>query len=97
MNVKEFRSLGYLHELNRQFLHPLGLAMAVSIAEDGQETLGPIYDARDDPEGYRYAETDAQKAQHIMELQQKRLEMRRKLLGYQIQSLEAGKDGDAQC
>ena len=31
MNIKEFRDTGYLHELNRLFLHPLGLAMEISI------------------------------------------------------------------
>jgi hypothetical protein len=38
--------------LNRQFLHPLGLALEVIINDEtGEETLGGIWDYRDDPEG----------------------------------------------
>lgn len=31
IDIKEFREKGYLQELNRQFLHPLGLALEVVI------------------------------------------------------------------
>ena len=31
MSVKEFRERGFLQELNRLFLHPLGLALEVII------------------------------------------------------------------
>ena len=58
MPVKEFRREGYLQELNRQFLHPLGLALEVIVEDDGSETLGGIWDYRSDPEGIRYAEID---------------------------------------
>lgn len=52
MDIKEFRSKGYLQELNRRFLHPLGLALEVIIDEaNGSETLGGIWDYRDDEEG----------------------------------------------
>jgi hypothetical protein len=52
--VKEFRELGYLQELNRQFLHPLGLAISIIQYEDGSEGLGGIWDYRNDPEGIIY-------------------------------------------
>lgn len=52
MSVKEFREAGYLQELNRQFLHPLGMAMEVHIDDDKNETFGLVWDSRDDPEGY---------------------------------------------
>lgn len=55
MSVKEFREAGYLQELNRQFLHPLGLALEVIVEEDGTERFGEVWDSRDDPEGYIYA------------------------------------------
>jgi len=53
MSVKEFRDLGYLQELNRQFLHPLGLALEyiVDVDKDGNETgtpsFGEIWDCRE--------------------------------------------------
>lgn len=56
LDVKEFRELGYLQELNRKFLHPLGLALSVRVAEDGSETLAGIWDYRDDPEGMLFGE-----------------------------------------
>lgn len=55
MSVAEFRRLGYLQEVNRRLLHPLGLALSVNVNEDtGEETFGPVWDYRDDPEGIRY-------------------------------------------
>jgi hypothetical protein len=54
MDLKEFRSAGYLQEVNRRFFHPLGLALAVNVEDDGAVTLAGIYDDRDDPEGWTY-------------------------------------------
>ena len=54
ITVEEFREKGYLQELNRRFLHPLGLALSVNINENGEETLGDIWDYRDDEEGIWY-------------------------------------------
>ena len=55
MDVKEFRELGYLQELNRQFLHPLGLALEVVIDDDtGNESFGGVWDLPADPEGISY-------------------------------------------
>jgi hypothetical protein len=51
MNIKEFRELGYLQEINRTFLHPLGLALEIVQNEDGSEELGGIWDFREDEEG----------------------------------------------
>lgn len=71
IDVGEFRDRGYLQEVNRRFLHPLGLALEVRSPADGfldrlralrrawQEskgwTMGGVWDYRDDPEGMRYA------------------------------------------
>lgn len=57
IDIKEFREKGYLQELNRQFLHPLGLALEVVIYKDGTEKLGGIWDYRDDPEGMLFSES----------------------------------------
>lgn len=74
MSVKEFRELGYLQELNRVFLHPLGLALetVVDMGEDGIETehFGGVWDSRDDPEGIIYkhlSNIDAVKAARIQQ------------------------------
>jgi len=47
----EFRSEGFLQEVNRCFLHPLGLALEVVVNEDGSEVIGGVWDYRADPEG----------------------------------------------
>jgi hypothetical protein len=57
MDIKEFRDLGLLQEINRLFLHPMGLALEVRIGADGVERLGGIWDYRDDPEGILFPES----------------------------------------
>jgi hypothetical protein len=55
MDIKEFREKGFLHEVNRQVLHPVGLAMEIIIdGETGEECLGGVWDYREDPEGIFY-------------------------------------------
>ena len=61
INLQEFMEGGYLQELNREFLHPLGLAMSVIIEEDDDGNIenvefGGIVDHRDDSEGMLFAE-----------------------------------------
>ena len=57
MTVKEFREGGFLQEVNRLILHRLGIALEVTLDEDsGEETLGRIWDYRDDPEGILFTE-----------------------------------------
>ena len=51
IDIKEFREKGYLQELNRRFLHPLGLALEIRQRHDGTEILGEIWDYREE-EGY---------------------------------------------
>lgn len=36
MNIKEFRELGYLQEANRQFFHPLGIALEIVYDNPGK-------------------------------------------------------------
>ena len=54
IDIKEFREKGYLQEINRQFLHPLGLALEIKINDDGGEVLGGVWDYREDEEGIYY-------------------------------------------
>jgi len=87
MSVAEFRAQGYLQELNRQFLHPLGLALEVAVDGNGNEWLSGIEDFRHDPEGMCYADgnIDAEKAQFIMAQMRWRAIIRELSLGYHIQ------------
>jgi hypothetical protein len=56
IDIKEFREKGFLQEANRQFFHPLGLALEIIIDDDTGEvkSLGGVWDYRDDPEGMFY-------------------------------------------
>ncbi len=86
IDIKEFRELGCLHELNRQFLHPLGLALEVVINDEtGEESLGGIWDSRDDPEGIRYTELDTEKVKRFGKFRNSRIGKRVLALGYVIQ------------
>lgn len=87
MTVKEFREQGYLQELNRQLLHPLGLALEIIVNEDGSERFGEVWDSRDDPEGFRFGDDmlDSQKAGRIANEQLVKATYRKNKLGYVIQ------------
>ena len=83
IDISEFREFGYLQELNRGFLHPLGLALEVVVEDDGTERLGGVWDYRDDPEGMRYEGFDlAEKARRIAEERERRRPDREGALGY---------------
>lgn len=87
MSAKEFRELGYLQELNRCFLHPLGLALEVT-QEGGEITgFGEVWDYRHDPEGMVFADgvIDPEKADRIQKEFRHRANARVQRLGYQIQ------------
>jgi hypothetical protein len=91
MDIKEFCEFGYLQELNRSFLHPLGLALEVVIEEDGSYHLGGVWDYRNEPSGVYYAEsvtskpTFLQKAKNIFRQMLRRQPRRTQCLGYQMQ------------
>jgi hypothetical protein len=87
IDIKEFRELGFLQEVNRQFLHPLGLALEVIQEIDGSETLGGVWDYRDDPEGMIFSDdlVDPQKIANVAAERAKHVEARIALLGDVIQ------------
>lgn len=94
MDIAEFRDAGYLQELNRQFLHPLGLALAVERdKEDGSCILHSIWDYRDDPEGMMYDpdelnSPDGQaKAERVLTEWEEKAEVRDENLGFVIQPI----------
>lgn len=92
MDIAEFVAEGYLQELNRQFLHPLGLALEVVVDENRVPvSFGRVWDARDDPEGMIFAEglPDSNKASRISQIMSLRKAERMVRLGYWIQPVDA--------
>jgi hypothetical protein len=90
LGMQEFIDGGYLMEVNRQFFHPLGLALSVMRTDDGSLSLRGIMDSRDDPEGFIFSDLDdadrAKAAKIAKELEDRRPE-REARLGYFIQSV----------
>lgn len=86
IDIKEFREAGYLQEVNRRFLHPLGLALEVVVEEDGTERLGGVWDYRDDPEGMAFTSSpDPAYATRIGEEWSARASARHRALGFMVQ------------
>lgn len=98
MDPAEFRNLGYLQEVNRRFLHPLGLGLAVTIEEDGETRIGPVFDMRDDPEGVIFAEItplDREKAKFVAGELARRMPARLAGLGFVVQPVEVADKEEA--
>ena len=101
IDIKEFRELGYLQEVNRCFLHPLGLALEVMVDDDGNERLGGVWDSRDDKEGFHFGLNDPKftteekiqsfrrKSEFINDEYSKRTEIRSNILRYTCNGIES--------
>ena len=96
IEIKEFREKGYLQELNRRFLHRLGLALEVMVEDDGTENLGGIWDYREDKEGIYYDISNSdlniknsfkKKKIFIDKEFDKRCELRKETLGFDIEPI----------
>ena len=84
--IREFRELGLLLEINRTFLHPLGLALEVVVNDEtGEESLSGVWDYREDPEGIVYGTLNKEKVKKAQEFIKTSHEKRLKTLGYIIQ------------
>jgi hypothetical protein len=91
IDIKKFQEFGYLQEVNRRFLHPLGLALEIVIDnETGDMVLGGIWDYQDYPEGMIFAdgEIDQEKAQRIQKIWDEKAKHRIQQLGYVVQPVE---------
>lgn len=88
MSVKEFREMGGLQEVNRCFLHPRGLALEVTVDNDGNECFGEIWDYRDDPEGLFFGEgmIDESKIEIFEDLYKSKEATRKRFVGSAIQA-----------
>ena len=91
MSIVEFRKAGFLQELNRQFLHPLGLALeVVQDEETGEERLGGIWDYRGDKEGILFdgfTNEEIERAISVARFQAQKAIQRLEVLGFIIQPL----------
>lgn len=85
---KEFQDFGFLQEVNREYLHPLGMALEVIVNDEtGDISFGGIWDYRDDPEGLRFRpeNIDQEKVKQVAKFKRERWASRLKKLGYTIQ------------
>lgn len=87
MDLNEFREFGFLQELNRLFLHPLGMAM--SIETDTPDPKVAVWDYRDDPDGVLFGKIDQEKVNRVQDLVNQKIPIRNGRLGYWIQPREA--------
>lgn len=90
MDIEEFQEEGYLQELNRRFLHPLGLALEVEVEDDGTRRLGGVWDYRGDPEGIAYGPDtmSEDKARNVEQQFLDRAEARTQALGFFVQPID---------
>lgn len=93
MEFQDFVDQGFLQELNRQFLHPLGLALSVRLDKNSVKQCGDIQDYRNDPEGivfdkeYICSQECRDKADAIATERSRHIAHRTALLGSMIQRI----------
>jgi hypothetical protein len=91
IDPKEFLEAGYLQEVNRLFLHPLGLALEVFVQADGTAAFGGVWDYRSDAEGLAFddefldSDEGRAKAQRVAAERAEKLPARLMKLGYAVQ------------
>ena len=85
ISVQDLIDGGYLQEINRCFLHPLGLALEVALPAGEIR----IQDHRADPEGVIFEEgtIDRAKALKIWDEKADNSDVRQKALGYRVQPM----------
>jgi len=84
LDTKALIDDGYLQEVNRQFFHPLGLALEL------KDSALRVWDCRADPEGVCFADNVPlrAKATGIAVLEGQRYAARKLALGYWVQPLK---------
>ena len=97
LNLKYFRDFGLLQEVNRQFFHPIGLALEMQIDEAGNVSLSGIQDHTEDPAGvvfgvspYNEAErynAMCEKVQNVLKVQKRCHAMRECRLGFLLEPI----------
>lgn len=87
MSPREFWEKGLLHEINRQFLHPMGLALEVTMDDQDHVYLGRVRDMRKDPEGYLFDQKclDPQKVRRVKRMFEAKRKVREAKFGWHVQ------------
>ena len=90
LTMKELATSGILQEANRQFFHPLGLALGITWGEDWSGELF-IFDSRDDPEGNIFldlsSDEDSEKADNVSMMKKEKASNRLAMFGWIIQPI----------
>ena len=95
MDIKEFHEGGYLQEINRRLLHILGIALEITIDDDGKYSLSGIWDSREDPEGFVF---DSVNRDHVIKIQKEldaKINERQKQFGWFLQPYETAEQSDS--
>ena len=91
IDMQKFIDMGYLQEANRQFFHPLGLALEATYQKDGTFVLLHIWDYRDDKEGMTFIALDSkeiqERADNVEKLRKKHAKIRKEKYGWEIQPI----------
>ncbi len=93
LSATEAVNEGIVQEINRQFLHPLGLALEVTLGDPEREYFYRIWDYRTDPEGVTFdpqmlaTPQAAEKARLVALLRAEHAGARRKLLDAVVQPI----------
>jgi hypothetical protein len=95
MSVKDFCEKGFLQELNRGFLHPLGLALEVIVPDkddkDGVWSFGQVWDYREYNEGMTFGDltkdSSKEKAHNVFLEAEKHKDARLKEFGWIVQPI----------
>lgn len=91
ISIKEFKEVGYLQELNRKFLHPLGMALEVLADDNDEYTLSGVRDYREEPDGMLFMDLSTpehiKRANRVEDEMVKKMNYRAQKFGYRIQPL----------
>jgi hypothetical protein len=97
LTIADLRNEGILQEVNRRYLHPIGLALEVTIDPNGDQQKPAdlkIWDYRKDPEGIVFSEpVDKEKARRFESFALAKWVARHRLLGFVIQAVHGGFNG----
>lgn len=94
VSLEDFLSQGYLMEINRCFLHPLGMALTYETYLDGTPSRLKVV-ATDDPAGFIFDEFTREDVDKHLRVEQEiadRVPLRKKELGYIVQPILRNED-----
>lgn len=86
IDLREFVEFGYLQEVNRLLLHPLGLEMVITDHGYGLSIDG-VEDGRDEVGGLIYGKVDLDKARRVQEALESAFLERKTTHGFWIQPM----------